>query len=73
MQKRIESCKGRLGDELLNETPFSFLAQARTAWANSRTDDSTARPYSQLGCQTPRPSPRLPNRLQKRLVRLSAE
>lgn len=44
---------GRLRDELLNETLFSSLPQARTALANWRTDYNTARPHSQLGWQTP--------------------
>jgi len=49
----IESFNGRLRDELLNETLFSSLAQARTALANWRVDYNTARPYSRLGWQTP--------------------
>jgi putative transposase len=49
----IESFNGRLRDELLNETLFSSLAQARTALANWRTDYNTQRPHSRLGWQTP--------------------
>lgn len=49
----IESFNGRLRDELLNETLFSSLPQARTALANWRIDYNTARPHSQLGWQTP--------------------
>jgi putative transposase len=49
----IESFNGRLRDELLNETLFSSLPQARTALAIRRTDYDTARPHSQLGWQTP--------------------
>lgn len=49
----IESFNGRLRDELLNETLFSSLPQARTALAIWRTDYNTARPHSQLGWQTP--------------------
>ena len=49
----IESFNGRLRDELLNETLFSSLAQARTALANGRSDYNTERPHSQLGWQTP--------------------
>ncbi len=49
----IESFNGRLRDELLNETLFSSLAQARTALANWRSDYNTERPHSQLGWQTP--------------------
>mgnify|MGYP001807754631 CR=1 FL=1 len=49
----IESFNGRLRDELLNETLFSSLAQARTALANWLSDYNTERPHSQLGWQTP--------------------
>lgn len=48
-----ESFNGRMRDELLNETVFTSMAQARaviTAWA---TDYNTARPHSALGYQTP--------------------
>ena len=49
----IESFNGRLRDELLNETLFSSLAQARAALANWRSDYNTERPHSQLRWQTP--------------------
>lgn len=49
----IESFNGRLRDELLNETLFSSLAQARAALAAWRADYNTTRPHSQLGWQTP--------------------
>ncbi|MEP9371300.1 IS3 family transposase [Mesorhizobium sp. KR1-2] len=49
----IESFNGRLRDELLNETLFSSLAQARAALNIWRTDYNAARPHSQLGWQTP--------------------
>jgi putative transposase len=40
-------------DELLNETLFSALSQARDAMAPWRSDDNTERPHSQLGWRTP--------------------
>jgi len=49
----IESFNGRLRDELLNETLFSTLAQARFALAIWRADYNGSRPHSQLGWQTP--------------------
>jgi putative transposase len=49
----IESFNGRLRDELLNETLFSSLAQARISIAIWRADYNSARPHSQLGWQTP--------------------
>lgn len=49
----IESFNGRLRDELLNETLFSSLPQARAAVANWCLDYNTTRPHSQLGWQTP--------------------
>lgn len=49
----IESFNGRLRDELLNETLFSSLAQAKAALANWRTDYNTSRPHSQIGWRTP--------------------
>ena len=58
----IESFNGRLHDELLNETLFTSLAQARVATALWRADYNTARPHSQIAWQTPdefaRTSPR---------------
>jgi len=49
----IESFNGRLRDELLNETLFSSLAQARAALVNWRGDYNTSRPHSQIGWRTP--------------------
>jgi putative transposase len=49
----IESFNGRLRDELLNETLFSSLAQARAALVNWSADYNTSRPHSQIGWRTP--------------------
>jgi transposase InsO family protein len=49
----IESFDGRLRDELLNETLFTSLAQARVALGCWRVDYNDARPHSQLGWKTP--------------------
>ena len=49
----IESFNGRLRDELLNETLFSSLAQARTVLSIWRTDYNGSRPHSKLGWKTP--------------------
>ena len=49
----IESFNGRLRDELLNETLFTSLAQARVALKCWRADYNEARPHSQLGWKTP--------------------
>jgi putative transposase len=49
----IESFNGRLRDELLNETLFTSLAQARLALRYWRADYNDARPHSQLGWKTP--------------------
>ena len=49
----IESFNGRLRDELLNETLFTSLAQARVALGCWRTDYNDTRPHSQLGWKTP--------------------
>ncbi len=49
----IESFNCCLRDELLSETLFSSLSQARTALANWRSDYDTERAHSQLGWQTP--------------------
>ena len=49
----IESFNGRLRDELLNETLFTSLAQARVALGNWRADYNGARPHSQIGWKTP--------------------
>jgi putative transposase len=48
-----ESFIGRLRDELLNETLFSSLAQAKAALAAWRVDYNTRRPHSSLGNRTP--------------------
>ncbi len=45
----VESFNGRFRDELLNETLFSSLAEARTAIANWREDYNNHRPHSALG------------------------
>jgi putative transposase len=50
----IESFNGRLRDELLNETLFTSLAQARVVLGRWRADYNDARPHSQLGWKTPR-------------------
>ena len=49
----IESFNGRLRDELLNETLFSTIDQARMALATWRADYNNTRPHSQLGWRTP--------------------
>lgn len=49
----IESFNGRLRDELLNETLFSSLVQAKAALAHWRSDYNTSRPHSQIGWRTP--------------------
>src|SRR6186713_2614400 len=49
----IESFNGRLRDELLNETLFTSLAQARAALTLWCADYNSARPHSQIGWQTP--------------------
>jgi putative transposase len=48
-----ESFIGRLRDELLNETLFRSLPQARAALEAWRTDYNTARPHSRLGWMSP--------------------
>lgn len=45
----VESFNGRLRDELLNETLFRDLREAREAAAAWRLDDNTCRPHSALG------------------------
>lgn len=45
----IESFNGRLRDELLNETLFASLADARVALAEWREDYNTVRPHSAIG------------------------
>ena len=49
----IESFNGRLQDELLNETLFTSLAQARVALRCWQADYNDARPHSRLGWKTP--------------------
>ena len=49
----IESFNGRLRDELLNETLFSTLSQARAALSAWRSDYNGFRPHSGLDWQTP--------------------
>ncbi|MDH2356491.1 MULTISPECIES: IS3 family transposase [unclassified Bradyrhizobium] len=49
----IESFNGRLRDELLNETLFTSLAQARVILGCWRADYNDTRPHSQLGWRTP--------------------
>lgn len=49
----IESFNGRLRDELLNETLFPSLSQARATLAAWRIDYNTERPHSRFGWQTP--------------------
>lgn len=49
----IESFNGRLRDELLNETLFTSLPQARATLGCWRADYNGIRPHSQLGWKTP--------------------
>ncbi|MFG1379137.1 IS3 family transposase [Xanthobacter autotrophicus ATCC 700551] len=49
----IESFNGRLRDELLNETLFSALGQARATLGSWRSDYNGSRPHSAIGWQTP--------------------
>ncbi len=49
----IESFNGRLRDELLNETLFTSLAQARAALEEWRRDYNTVRPHSRIAWLTP--------------------
>lgn len=49
----IESFNARLRDELLNETLFTSLAQARAVLAAWKDDYNNARPHSALGNLTP--------------------
>ena len=49
----VESFNGRLRDELLNETLFVTLSQARRALAAWQLDYNTIRPHSGLGGLTP--------------------
>jgi putative transposase len=47
------SRRSRLRDELLNETLFSALSQARATLGKWRSDYNGSRPHSALGWQTP--------------------
>jgi len=49
----IESFNARLRDELLNETAFSSLNEARFLLEQWRRDYNTQRPHSRLGWLTP--------------------
>jgi putative transposase len=49
----IESFNGRLRDELLNETLFTTLSQARVMITQWKHDYNTSRPHSGLGWLTP--------------------
>jgi putative transposase len=49
----VESFNGRLRDELLNETLFTSLSEARSALAAWKHDYNTSRPHSGLGWLTP--------------------
>ncbi len=49
----VESFKGRLRDECLNETLFTSMPQARAVLTTWRQDYSTIRPHSKLGGRTP--------------------
>ena len=49
----IESFNGRMRDELLNESLFIDLDQARRLIGAWVTDYNTARPHSSLGYKTP--------------------
>jgi putative transposase len=49
----IESFNGRLRDELLNETLFTSLAQARAELAAWKDDYNNVRPHNSLGDLTP--------------------
>src|ERR1700756_5375211 len=53
LRSLIESFNGRLRDELLNETLFSTLSQARIALAAWRADYNGSRPHSKLSWLTP--------------------
>jgi transposase InsO family protein len=49
----VESFNGRIGDELLNETLFVDLDDARTKIAAWVADDNDQRPHAALGYLTP--------------------
>src|SRR5579863_5716652 len=48
-----ESFNGKLRDELLNETLFNSLSDARTQLEDWRRDFNEVRPHSSLGYLTP--------------------
>jgi Integrase core domain len=58
----IESLNDRLRNELMNETPFTLLAQARVALGCWRGNHNASRPRSQVGWKTPSEPFPLPNR-----------
>jgi transposase InsO family protein len=49
----VESFNGKMRDELLNETLFFSLGQAREAITAWMEDYNTARPHSSLAYETP--------------------
>jgi putative transposase len=49
----VESFNGRMRDELLNQTLFFDLGDARIKIAAWAADFNTARPHASLGCLTP--------------------
>ena len=49
----VESFNGRLRDEFLNETLFTWLMQARPALEDWRRDYNTVRSHSRLGWLAP--------------------
>jgi len=49
----VESFNGRMRDELLNETLFFTIGQARSIVARWTHDYNTERPHSSLGYATP--------------------
>lgn len=51
----VESFNGRMRDELLNETLFFTVRQARSILARWLDDYNTERPHSSLGYATPAP------------------
>mgnify|MGYP003337547931 CR=1 FL=1 len=51
----VESFNGKMRDELLNETLFFSLDQAREAVAAWAEDYNTTRPHSSLGYRPPAP------------------
>jgi putative transposase len=49
----LRASTAELRDELLNETLFTSLVQARISLGCGRVDYNDARPHSQLGWKTP--------------------